>query len=199
MLTHMAYRSALLTIVAGLLLTLPLPADLALQAVQKRPDAPHLAPYVPTPQEVVDRMLQLGGVGKGDVVYDLGCGDGRIPITAAKRFGARGVGVDIDPQRIAEANANAKKDGVEHLVTFRLQDAMTTDVSEATVVTLYLLSASNLKLRPILTKQLKPGARIVSHSFSMGDWQPDKVDTFVDTSGTTRTLYLWKTDGKIRP
>ncbi len=199
MLTPMAYRSALLTALAGLLLTLPLAADPASQTAQKRPDAAHLAPYVPTPQEVVDRMLQLGGVGKGDVVYDLGCGDGRIPITAAKRFGARGVGVDIDPQRIAEANANAKKEGVEHLVTFRLQDAMTTDVSDATVVTLYLLSASNLKLRPILTKQLKPGARIVSHSFSMGDWQPDKVDTFVDTSGTTRTLYLWKTDGKIRP
>lgn len=183
----------------SLMLALTLTPGLASQTPQKRPDAAHLAPYVPTPQEVVDRMLQLGGVGKADVVYDLGCGDGRIPITAAKRFGARGVGVDIDPQRIAEANANAKKEGVSHLVTFRLQDAMTTDVADATVVTLYLLSASNLKLRPILTKQLKPGARIVSHSFSMGDWQPDKVDTFVDTSGTTRTLYLWKTDGKIRP
>jgi SAM-dependent methyltransferase len=199
MLTNMPYRPALMTMVVGLLLTLPLAAAFSAQTAQKRPDAAHLAPYVPTPQEVVDRMLQLGGVGKGDVVYDLGCGDGRIPITAAKRFGARGVGVDIDPQRIAEANANAKKEGVSHLVTFRLQDAMTTDVSDATVVTLYLLSASNLKLRPLLTKQLKPGARIVSHSFSMGDWQPDKVDTFVDTSGTTRTLYLWKTDGKIRP
>lgn len=199
MLTNMLHSSVLLTAVVGLLLTLPLESERASQAPQRRPDAAHLAPYVPTPQEVVDRMLQLGGVGKGDVVYDLGCGDGRIPITAAKRFGARGVGVDIDPQRIAEANANAKKEGVSHLVTFRLQDAMTTDVSDATVVTLYLLSASNLKLRPILTKQLKPGARIVSHSFSMGDWQPDKVDTFVDTSGTTRTLYLWKTDGTIRP
>jgi SAM-dependent methyltransferase len=199
MLTTMPHSSLLLTAVVGLLLTLPLASDPGSQAPQRRPDAPHLAPYVPTPQEVVDRMLQLGGVGKGDVVYDLGCGDGRIPITAAKRFAARGVGVDIDPQRIAEAEANAKKEGVSHLVTFRLQDAMTTDVSEATVVTLYLLSASNLKLRPILTKQLKSGARIVSHSFSMGDWQPDKVDTFVDTSGTTRTLYLWKTDGKIRP
>jgi ubiquinone/menaquinone biosynthesis C-methylase UbiE len=158
-----------------------------------------LAPYVPTPQEVVDRMLRLAGVTKGDVVYDLGCGDGRIPITAAKRFGARGVGVDIDPQRIAEANANAKKEGVTAMVSFRLQDAMTVDVSEATVVTLYLLSASNLKLRPILTKQLKSGARIVSHSFSMGDWKADKVDTFVDTAGNSRTLYLWTTDGKIRP
>jgi len=163
-----------------------------------RPDATHLAPYVPTPQQVVDRMLQLAAVGKGDVVYDLGCGDGRIPITAAKVYGARGVGVDIDPQRIAEANANAKQAGVSHLVSFRLQDALTTDLSEATVVTLYLLSSSNLKLRPVLTRQLKPGARIVSHAFSMGDWQPDKVDTFTDSTSNHRTLYLWKTDGKVR-
>jgi ribosomal protein L11 methylase PrmA len=144
-------------------------------------------------------MLQLAAVGKGDVVYDLGCGDGRIPVTAAKVYGARGVGVDIDPQRIAEANANAKQAGVGHLVTFRLENALTTDVSDATVVTLYLLSASNLKLRPILTRQLKPGSRIVSHAFSMGDWQADKVDTFQDSTGSTRTLYLWKADGKIRP
>jgi ribosomal protein L11 methylase PrmA len=144
-------------------------------------------------------MLQLAVVTKNDLLYDLGCGDGRIPITAAKAFGARGVGVDIDPQRIAEANANAKLAGVSHLVTFRLQDAMTVDLSEATVVTLYLLSSSNLKLRPILTKQLKPGSRIVSHAFSMGDWQADKVDTFNDPAGNRRTLYLWKTDGKIRP
>lgn len=165
----------------------------------RRPDAPQLAPYVPTPQEVVDRMLQLAGVTKADVVYDLGCGDGRIPITAAKVYGARGVGVDIDPQRIAESNANAKVAGVAHLVEFRLEDAMTTDVSQATVVTLYLLSSSNLKLRPILTGQLKPGARIVAHNFSMGDWQADKVDTFTDTAGSRRTLYLWKADGKVRP
>jgi SAM-dependent methyltransferase len=195
MLSRMYSRALPLVALVGLVLTVPILA----QTGQKRPDAPHLAPYVPTPQEVVDRMLQLGDVGKNDVVYDLGCGDGRIPITAAKRFGARGVGVDIDPQRIAEANANAKKEGVTHLVSFKLQDAMATDVSEATVVTLYLLSASNLKLRPMLTKQLKSGSRIVSHAFSMGDWQPDKVDTFIDTSGTTRTLYLWKTDGKVRP
>jgi SAM-dependent methyltransferase len=195
MLTAMRLRPLPVAVLVSLLLTLPLLA----QTAQKRPDAPQLAPYVPTPAEVVDRMLQLGQVSKNDVIYDLGCGDGRIPITAAKRLGTRGVGVDIDPQRIAEANANAKKEGVSHLVTFRLQDAMTTDVSEATVVTLYLLSASNLKLRPLLTKQLKPGARIVSHAFSMGDWQPDKVDTFTDTSGTTRTLYLWKADGKVRP
>jgi len=165
----------------------------------RRPDVPQLAPYVPTPQEVVDRMLQLAGIGKGDTVYDLGCGDGRIPITAAKNYGARGVGVDIDPQRISEANENATKAGVTNLVTFKLQDAMTVDVREASVVTLYLLSSSNLKLRPILTGQLKAGSRIVSHSFGMGDWKADKVDTFIDTSGTTQTLYLWKTDGKVRP
>jgi SAM-dependent methyltransferase len=196
----MAKTAPILTaLAAALTLQLTTTGASGLQTGQTRPDAPHLAPYVPTPQEVVDRMLRLGQVGKGDVVYDLGCGDGRIPITAAKRFGARGVGVDIDPQRIAEANANAKQEGVTDLVSFRLQDALTTDLSSATVVTLYLLSASNLKLRPILTRQLKPGARIVSHAFSMGDWQADKVDTFVDTAGTTRTLYLWKADGKVRP
>jgi ribosomal protein L11 methylase PrmA len=167
-------------------------------APAKWPDAPQLAPYVPTPQDVVDRMLALAGVGKGDVIYDLGCGDGRIPITAARRFGARGVGVDIDPQRIKEANENAAKAGVTSLVSFKLQDAMKTDVSEATVVTLYLLSASNLKLRPILTRQLKPGSRIVSHSFGMGDWRAEKVESFVDADGRSQTLYLWRTDGTIR-
>src|SRR5262245_6637437 len=167
-------------------------------ATAKRPDAAQLAPYVPTPQDVVDRMLSMAGVGKNDVVYDLGCGDGRIPITAAKRFGARGVGVDIDPQRIKEANANAAAAGVTTLVSFKLQDAMKTDLSEATVVTLYLLSASNLKLRPILTRQLKPGSRIVSHSFGMGDWRAEKVESFLDAEGRSQTLYLWRTDGTIR-
>jgi SAM-dependent methyltransferase len=160
---------------------------------------PSLAPYVPTPDEVVERMLKLAQVTKDDTVYDLGCGDGRIVITAAKTYGAVGVGVDIDPKRIAESKENAKKAGVEHLVEFRLQDAMTVDVSKATVVTLYLLSSSNAKLRPILTKQLRPGARIVSHAFSMGNWDPEKVDTFDDSRGFTRTLYLWTADGKVRP
>jgi SAM-dependent methyltransferase len=164
----------------------------------KRPDAPQLAPYVPTPQDVVDRMLILAGVTKDDYVIDLGCGDGRIPVTAARKYGARGLGVDIDPVRIQEANANAKAAKVEHLVTFKLQDAMKTDVSTATVVTTFLLSQSNLKLRPILTKQLKPGARIVAHNFSFGDWTPEKYDTFKDTDGRTRTLYLYRADGKVR-
>jgi SAM-dependent methyltransferase len=158
-----------------------------------------LAPYVPTPQDVAERMLELAGVTKSDVVYDLGCGDGRLVITAAKKYGARGVGVDIDPERIAESRANAAAAGVEALVTFQLQDAMTVDVSPATVVTLYLLSSSNLKLRPLLTRHLRPGARIVSHGFSMGDWRPDKVETFTDANGSTRTIYLWKADGQLRP
>ena len=165
---------------------------------QKRPDAPNLAPYVPTPQDVVERMLALANVQKSDYVIDLGCGDGRIPVTAAKKYGARALGVDIDPVRIEEANANAKAAGVEHLVTFKLQNALTTDVSTATVVTTYLLSASNLRLRPILTKQLKPGSRIVAHSFSFGDWTPEKTDTFVDAAGRSRILYLYIADGKVR-
>jgi SAM-dependent methyltransferase len=149
------------------------------------------APFVATPPDVVDRMLALAAVGPRDVVYDLGCGDGRIVIAAAQKFGARGVGVDIDPVRIAEAKANAKRAGVDHLVTFRVQDVLETDVSDATVVTLYLLSAINVQLRPILTKELPAGARIVSHNFAMGDWQPDRVETFRDAAGATRTLYLW--------
>ncbi len=163
------------------------------------PEPASLAPYVPTPQDVVDRMLALANVTAKDTVYDLGCGDGRIVVTAAKKFGARGVGVDINPDRIKESQENAKSAGVEQLVSFKLQDAMTVDVSPATVVTLYLLSSSNEKLRPILTKQLKPGARIVSHAFSMGDWEPLKTDTFTDSGGSQRTLYLWKTDGTVRP
>jgi SAM-dependent methyltransferase len=151
-----------------------------------------LAPYVPTPPEVVDRMLAFAKVGPKDVVYDLGCGDGRIVIAAAKKFGARGVGVDIDPERIDESVANARKAGVERLVTFKLQDAMKTDVSDASVVMLYLLSFANVQLRPILQQQLKPGARIVSHNFGMGDWEPEQVDSFKDANGGTRTLYLWR-------
>jgi len=157
------------------------------------------APFVATPLDVVDRMLALAQVTASDVVYDLGCGDGRIVIAAARTYGARGVGVDIDPARIDEAGQNARRAGVEHLVTFRVQDARETDVSEATVVTLYLVSALNVQLRPRLTTQLRPGARIVSHNFAMGDWDPDRVDVFRSADGQSRTLYLWKADGRVRP
>jgi SAM-dependent methyltransferase len=144
-------------------------------------------PFVPTPQEVVDRMLALAKVGKTDTLYDLGCGDGRIVVTAAKQFGARGVGIDLNPERIAEAQSNAKKAGVEGRVKFRVADLFETDLSPASVVSLYLLPNINIKLRPRLWSQLRPGARVVSHAFDMGpDWPPE--DT-VDVNG--RTIYLW--------
>jgi len=160
-----------------------LTAALAQEAQQqKRLDVP----YVPTPQMVVDAMLKLAAVTKNDVVYDLGCGDGRIVITAAKNYGARGVGIDIDPERIKEANANAQKAGVSDRVKFIEQDLFKTDFKEASVVTLYLLPDINLKLRPKLQSDLKPGTRIVSHAFDMGDWQPDKTENIEG-----RTIYLW--------
>src|SRR5215468_7810337 len=127
---------------------------------QKFGTAENLAPYIPTPQVVVERMLLAGRVKVGEMVYDLGCGDGRIVITAAQKFGARGVGVDIDANLINQAEANARTAGVDRRVKFLIQDAMTVDVSDATVITLYLLSASNVKLRPILTRQLRRGSRI---------------------------------------
>ena len=151
-----------------------------------------LAPYVATPLDVVERMLMLARVGPSDVVYDLGCGDGRVVIMAAQKFGARGVGVDIEATLVDEAIAKAKAAGVADRVTFRVQDALTLDVSPATVVTLYLLASANARLRPILMRQLRPGARIVSHNFPIGDWEPDVVDNFTDAGGRKRTLYLWR-------
>jgi SAM-dependent methyltransferase len=191
-------RIATLLLLASLTASSALTAQAPQTPPAKRPDAPQLAPYVPTPQEVVDRMLALAGVGKADVVMDLGCGDGRIPITAAKTYGARGIGVDIDPALLAQANANAVAAGVSHLVTFKLQDAMTADLSEVTVLTLYLLSSSNLKLRPKLTRELKPGSRIVAHNFALGDWEAEKVETVTDREGRRRTIYRWTVDGKVR-
>ena len=142
--------------------------------------------FVPTPQEVVDEMLRIADVKKGDVLYDLGSGDGRIPVTAAKRFGVRAVGIDIDPERIREANENARRNGVTDLVKFRQEDLFKADFREATVVTLYLLPDLNVKLRPKLWAELKPGTRIVSHQFEMGTWKPEKV---VEVNG--RTVYFW--------
>jgi len=163
----------------------------ALVAPSSAQQAPLRSPdviFVPTPQEVVDAMLKLAKVTKNDVVYDLGSGDGRIPITAAKTYGARGVGIDIDPQRIKEATENLKNAAVGDRVKFLNQDLFTTDISEATVVTLYLLPSLNLKLMPKLNKELKPGTRIVSHAFDMGDAKP--VET-LNVNG--RTVYFWTT------
>ena len=142
--------------------------------------------YVPTPQDVVDAMLELANVTEKDVVYDLGSGDGRIPITAAQKYGARAVGIDINPQRIKEANENLAKTDVGDKVTFLNQDLFETDISEATVVTLYLLPSLNIKLIPKL-KALRKGTRIVSHSFNMGnEWPPEKTETV-----NGRNIYYW--------
>jgi Methyltransferase domain len=149
-------------------------------------ERPADVPYVPTPQSVVDAMLKVAKVGKNDVLYDLGSGDGRIVVTAAQKFGTQGVGIDIDPQRIAEANQNAQKAGVSDRVKFVQQDLFNTDLSKATVVTLYLLPDINLKLRPKLFKELKPGTRIVSHAFHMGDWKPQQT---LNVDG--KTIYYW--------
>lgn len=143
--------------------------------------------YVPTPPDVVAAMLKTANVGKSDIVYDLGSGDGRIVIAAVKDFGAsRATGIDIDPQRIKEANENAKAAGVTDRVRFLNQDLFTTNFSDATVVTMYLLPTLNLKLRPKLLAELKPGTRIVSHAFDMGDWKPEKE---LDVNG--RKVYYW--------
>ncbi len=143
-------------------------------------------PYVPTRHEVVKGMLKMADVKENDVLYDLGCGDGRIVITAARDYGATGTGVDIDPERIAEANENAAQAGVTDKVKFVQGNLFEMDFRDATVVTLYLLPNINLKLRPILLEQLKPGTRIVSHAFDMGDWEPEKTET-IDGA----TLYFW--------
>lgn len=150
-----------------------------------------LAPYMPSPHDVVERMLSLAEVNSGDVVYDLGCGDGRIVVAAAEKYGARGVGVDIEPYWVGKCNALAKERGVEHLTTFRAQDALTVDVTDATVIMLYLVHWSVPKLQPTIRRQVNPGTRIVSQSFHMKDWLPNKTEKFTDSEGTARTIHLW--------
>ena len=157
---------------------------------RREPDVP----FVPTTDEAVQAMLKLADVKKTDVVYDLGCGDGRIVIAAAKSYGAHAVGIDVNPVRIAEAKENAKTAGVENLVRFEENDLFQADIHEASVVTLFLLSSVNLKLRPKLLQDLKPGTRIVSNTFDMGDWKADKevtVGNQDDEGFLSRRLYLW--------
>jgi len=156
----------------------------------RKPDVP----FVPTTEEAVEAMLKLAGVKKSDTVFDLGCGDGRIVIAAAKTYGAHAVGIDIDPQRIKEAKENAKKAGVESLVRFEENDLFKADFRPATVVTLFLLPEVNLKLKPRLLQELKPGTRIVSNTFDMGDWKPEKEFTVGgdnDDTYLSRRLFLW--------
>jgi hypothetical protein len=158
-------------------------------------------PYVPTPQDVVERMLQVAKVGPGDYVIDLGSGDGRIVVTAARKFGARGFGVDLNPERISESNANARKAGVTDKVNFYQRDLFETDLSQATVITMYLLPRVNLELRPKLL-ELKPGTRLVSHDFSMDDWKPDtqltveSKDRWGGTGGKSE-IFFWVVPAKV--
>jgi precorrin-6B methylase 2 len=165
--------------IAPLLILLTGPA----YAQKRAPDVP----YVPTPPQVVEKMLELANIRSSDFLMDLGSGDGRIVITAARKYRCRGMGIDINPERIREAVRNANKAGVSHLVRFQEQDLFQADLSKATVVTLYLLPDINMKLRPKLWKELRPGTRVVSHSFDMGDWKPDKT-VEVDW----RTIYFWR-------
>jgi SAM-dependent methyltransferase len=158
----------------------------ALVAAAAPPPAPEV-PYVPTPARVVERMLDLAGVSAGDVVYDLGCGDGRIVIAAVKRSGVRGVCVEVDPTRLMGSRLNARKQGVEGRIRFVERDLFKVPLHEATVVTLYLLPEVNARLRPRLLAQLRPGARVVSHDFDMGDWKPDEMAT-----DTGSMIYLWR-------
>ena len=151
-------------------------------------------PYLPTSEQAVQVMLKLADVKQSDVVYDLGCGDGRIVIEAAKEYGAHGVGIDINPELLRQANENAKKAGVEDLVRFEQKDLFKANIHEATVVTLFLLNSVNLKLRPKLLKDLRPGTRIVSNTFHMGDWKPDKEDSLADygdDDSLSHHFFLW--------
>lgn len=146
--------------------------------------------FVPTPPETVDEMLRQAHLKKGDVLYDLGSGDGRIPIAAAKQYGVRAVGIDIDPKLVEEAKESARREGVENLVSFRNEDMFTADVREATVVTLYLSNTLNVMMRPKLLRELRPGSLIISHDFRMGDWAPERT-VRVPWKNLYRTVYVW--------
>ena len=171
----------------SLAVPLPLLAQAQKQPATQYPDVI----FVPTPQEVVEDMLRLANVQKGDVLYDLGSGDGRIAITAARKYGIKATGIDIDPERIREANENAKKAGVTNLVQFRQEDLFTADFKDASIITLYLLPDLNVKLRPRLWSELRPGTRVVSHQFDMADWKPEKQ---LELNG--RTIYFWTIPAK---
>jgi SAM-dependent methyltransferase len=171
-----------------------------LAAQNSKPARDPDVPYVPTTEPAVEEMLKLAKVTKSDIVYDLGCGDGRIVIAAAKKYGARGVGIDINPVRISEAKENAKRAGVEHLVRFEENDLFKADIHEATVVSLFLLPNINLKLRPKLLQDLKPGTRVVSNTFDMGDWKPQQEAQLSDSdegySSLSHKFFLWTIPSK---
>jgi SAM-dependent methyltransferase len=164
--------------------------DFGFSQERRRPVRKPDVPYVESADEVVDMMLKTAEVTDKDTVYDIGCGDGRIVIAAARKYGARGVGIDINPRRIRESRRNALKAGVSRKVTFIEQDLLKTELSQATVVVIYLDPEMNLRLRPKLLRELKPGARVVSNSFDMGDWKPDKV-VKLTVAGSECIIYYW--------
>ena len=181
----------------GLVLTAAVAATWAAEEeTEKKPQRRPDVIFVPTPQDVVEKMLEVAEVTKDDVVYDLGCGDGRIVVTAAKKYGCKAVGIDIDPQRVKESLERVKKNKVEHLVTIKEGDIFQEDLTPASVVTLYLLPSLNVKLIPQL-KKLKPGSRIVSHSFDMEGVKPEKVIHYEAKDGITHTIYLWRAPIKV--
>jgi hypothetical protein len=179
-----AFRGVAVVAALGIILASPL-------AAQDGPPRPLDVPFVPTPQNVVDSMLKIAGVNKRDFLIDLGSGDGRIPVTAAGRFGTRGFGVDLNPVRVREAKENAAKNGVSKLVTFVQGDLFETDLSKATVISMYLLPTVNMKLRPFVLN-LKPGTRIVSHDFDMQDWKADKTEKL-----DYKMVYFWVVPAKV--
>lgn len=170
----------------GAVLVLAVAAGAQTSTTPRTPDVP----YVPTHEKIVAEMLKVANVGKKDVLYDLGSGDGRIVITAARQFGTRGVGIDIDPERVKDANENAKKAGVTDRTKFILGDIFEADFKEATVVTMYLLQEVNMRLRPKLLKDLRPGTRIVSHNYDLGDWKPRRTIKVTLPDGD-HWVYFW--------
>ena len=185
-------RSSLLVVLVALSSVTPLPSVELGQAQDSPFDSKKIVPFVPSPQEVVDRMIELASVKKGDLVYDMGSGDGRIVIAAAKK-GAKAVGFEIDGDLVKESRENIRKAGVQNLAEIRRQDILSVDFPAASVITMYLLPDVNLKLKQKLLRQLKPSSRVVSHSFDMGNWPPDKVERV-----NGRTVYLWIVPAKAR-
>jgi predicted methyltransferase len=182
-------RNTLTSVLAAVLTLMTLTAAIA-QSTGTKPAKPLDVPYVPTHNDIVTEMLSMAGVGPNDVLYDLGSGDGRIVIAAAKQFGTRGIGYDIDPERVREANANAQRAGVTDKVQFVQGDIFDADIKDATVVTLYLLPDINMRLRPKLLSELKPGTRVVSHNYDMGDWMPEKSKR-MEVAGSDHAIYFW--------
>jgi SAM-dependent methyltransferase len=166
------------------------------QAQDAEVEGKKIVPFVPTPQDVVERMLEMAQVKAGDVVYDLGSGDGRIVVTAAKKYGVKAVGFEIDGELIKQSRESIKKAGVAQLAEIRQQDIRSVDLAPASVLTMYLLPEVNLMIRPNIWKQMKPGSRVVSHDFDMGDWKPVRTENIKDSSGWDHTLYLWRVETK---